>query len=623
MSEQNQKEVLKFQAEVNQLLHLVINSLYSNKEIFLRELISNSSDAIDKLRFKSLSDSELLKGNPELKIIIRIDKAKKTISIEDTGIGMTYQEVMDHIGTIAKSGTKEFIASLSGDAAKDNQLIGQFGVGFYSAFIVAKRVSLTTRHAQAPADQAVFWESQGEADYSIQTVTKETRGTVIVLKIKDDAEEFLDPQRLKGIITKYSDHITVPIFMEQEAEPHELQQVNNATALWTLPKNQITDAEYSALYKHIAHDFEDPLVWTHNRVEGKLEYTSLFFIPKRAPFDLYQPDRHAGIKLYVRRIYVMDDADHLVPAYLRFVKGIVDCSDLPLNVSREILQNNKLIATIRAATVKKILSILEEMAENDSEKYAIFWSQFGKVLKEGPAEDFLNRDRIAKLLRFATTHRDTQSVSLTDYVARMKENQQAIYYLTADSHVAAKNSPYLEIFNKKDIEVLLLSDQVDEWLMTHLPEFEGKKFQSITRGDLNLGDLEDAQTTEQRQQEKQEFSDVTQRIAGVLGVKIKEARVTHRLTDTPSCIVADDTDADLQMQRILQSMGQGYAARPPILEINPQHPIIKHLHSLQDEERFNEWSHVLLDQAILNEGGQLKDPVTFVKRVNTLLRDTL
>jgi molecular chaperone HtpG len=629
MTVDTHKETLGFQTEVKQLLHLMIHSLYSNKEIFLRELISNASDAADKLRFEALSDDALFEGDSDFKIRVDVDKDARTITIIDNGIGMTRQEVIEHIGTIAKSGTAQFFQSLTGDQAKDAHLIGQFGVGFYSAFIVADKVTLSTRRAGLGAEHGVCWESSGEGEYSLETIEKPERGTQIVLHLREGEDEFLDGYRLRNIIGKYSDHITLPILMEkqaadeegeQAAEP-ELETVNRASALWTRGKKDISAEEYKEFYKHVAHDFEDPLAHTHNRVEGKYEYTSLLYIPARAPFDLWDRERRHGIKLYVRRVFIMDDAEQLMPNYLRFVRGIIDSNDLPLNVSREILQHNKVIDNIRAGSVSKVLGLLENMAKNDAEKYAEFWAQFGKVMKEGPGEDFGNRERLAKLLRFASTHSDSeiQDVSLEDYVSRMQEGQDSVFYVTADSFAAAKNSPHLEIFRKKGIEVLLLSERVDEWLVSSLTEFEGKALKSVTQGELDLGELEDEEEKAAQEKTGKDFETVISKIKTTLGDTVSDVRLTHRLTNSPACLVTGEHDMSANLERILKSAGQAVPGSKPTLELNPEHPLVLKLKGETDAEQFNDLTQVLFDQALLAEGGQLDDPATFVRRLNELL----
>jgi molecular chaperone HtpG len=623
------KETLGFQAEVKQLLHLMIHSLYSNKEIVLRELISNASDAADKLRFEALADGALYENDSELRVRLAFDKAARTLTISDNGIGMSRQEAIDNIGTIAKSGTREFFAALSGDQAKDANLIGQFGVGFYSAFILADKVTLTTRRAGLTAEHGVRWESAGSGDYTLEVVEKPTRGTEIVLHLREGEDEFLNDWKIKSIIRKYSDHITLPIVMKksewkdgEQVPTDEDETVNQASALWSRTKNDITEEQYEEFYKHVAHDFDKPLAWSHNRVEGKQEYISLLYIPGRAPFDLYDRERRHGIKLYVKRVFIMDDAEQLMPQYLRFVRGVIDSADLPLNVSREILQHSKEIDGIKAGSVKKVLGLLEDMAENDKEKYATFWKEFGRVLKEGPGEDFGNKEKIAGLLRFASTHvdADEEAVSLTDYIARMKDGQEHIYYVTADSFAAAKHSPHLEIFRKKGIEVLLLSDRVDEWLVSGLTEFEGKKLQSVAKGDLDLGSLEDEAEKEAQKQAEDEFKELVEKIKSTLGDdKVKEVRVTHRLTDSPACIVTGENDMSANLERLLKAAGQSAPSTKPILEINPQHSLVTRLKGESDDARFADWAHLLFEQALLAEGGQLEDPASFVKRLNSLL----
>ncbi len=628
MTESVQKETLGFQAEVKQLLQLMIHSLYSNKEIFLRELISNASDAADKLRFEALSDAALYENDSELKIRVAYDKAARTLTITDNGIGMNRQEVIDNIGTIAKSGTREFFSQLSGDQKKDAALIGQFGVGFYSAFIVADKVTLTTRRAGLTAEHGVRWESAGEGDFTLETVEKPTRGTEIVLHLREGDDEFLSDWKIKSTIRKYSDHITLPIVMKksewkdgQEVPTDEDETVNRASALWARSKSDITEEEYNEFYKHVAHDFEPPLAWSHNRMEGKQEYISLLYVPAKAPFDLYDRERRHGIKLYVKRVFIMDDAEKLMPQYLRFVRGVIDSADLPLNVSREILQHSKDIDAIKAGSVKKVLGLLEDMAENEPEKYAGFWKEFGRVLKEGPGEDFANREKIAGLIRFASTHTDTeeQIVSLKDYIGRMKEGQEAIYYITADSFAAAKHSPHLEIFRKKGIEVLLLSDRVDEWLVGSLPEFEGKKLQSVAKGDLDLGKLEDEAEKEEQKKAEDALKPLVDRIKNTLGDKVKEVRVTHRLTDSPACLVTGEGDMSANLERLLKAAGQDAPNTRPTFEINPQHGLVNRLQNETDDARFADLAALLFDQALLAEGGQLEDPASFVRRLNGLL----
>jgi len=612
------KETLGFQAEVRQLLDLMIHSLYSNKEIFLRELISNASDALDKLRFEAIANDALYAGDSELKITLRIDKAARTLTVADNGIGMNRDEVIANIGTIARSGTREFLQKLSGDAAKDARLIGQFGVGFYSAFIVADKITLTTR--RAGEETAVRWESDGRGQYTLENADKPTRGTEVVLHLREGEDEFLDPWRLKAIVHKYSDHITFPIVMPVEGKD-ETEQVNRASALWARPKGEIKPEEYAEFYKHIAHDFEEPLAYTHNRVEGKLEYTSLLFIPKRAPFDLWDRDKRHGIKLYVRRVFIMDDAEQLMPPYLRFVRGVIDSNDLPLNVSREILQASREIDGMRAGSVKKVLDLLEDLAEKQPDKYAGFWSEFGRALKEGIVDDFSNRERLAKLMRFASTHtgEENQSVSLKDYVARMKTGQPAIYYLTAETFAAAKNSPHLEVFRKKGIEVLLLSDRIDEWLTTHLTEFEGKPLRSVAKGELDLGELADKDEKLSQERAAKEFEPLLERMKGVLGERVAGVRVTHRLTESPACVVTGEHDISAHFERLLKAAGQKGPNVKPTLEINPSHPLVARLNSEQNDKRFGDLTQILFEQALLSEGAQLEDPGAFVRRLNNLL----
>lgn len=623
----HEKQTLGFETEVKQILHLMVHSLYSNKEIFLRELISNASDACDKLRFAAVEQAEWYEGDSNLQIKITVNKEANTLTIQDNGIGMSRDEVIQNLGTIAKSGTKEFLASLSKEQLKDNHLIGQFGVGFYSAFMVADKVSVLTRKAGASPETGVCWESGGEGHYTLENTTLAKRGTEITLHLKKDEQEFLDDWRLRSIIHKYSDHIAWPIVMQKPAtddnksDEAEFETINRAKALWTLSKSEIKDEDYQEFYKHISHDFEAPLAWSHNRVEGKHEYTTLLYIPARAPFDLWQRDQAYGLKLYVNRVFILDKAEQFLPLYLRFVKGIVDSKDLPLNVSREILQNHKLIDTIRGACTKKVLSLLEKMAKDEAEKYAKFWAEFGKVLKEGPAEDYANKEQIAKLLRFASTQNDTeaQTVALDDYLARMKEGQEAIYYITADSFAAAKNSPHLEIFRKKGIEVLLLSDRIDEWLVSHLNEYQGKPLRSIARGDLDLGKLEQSEEKEEQKKVEDQYASLVKQVKEALTEKVKEVRITHRLTTSPACVVADANDMSIQMQRMLKAAGQDVPTSKPILELNPEHPFISKLRDEQDDEKFKEWSHILLDQALLAEGSQLDNPADFVQRLNKML----
>ncbi|MEG3759342.1 molecular chaperone HtpG [Pseudoalteromonas carrageenovora] len=628
-----QKETLGFQTEVKQLLNLMIHSLYSNKEIFLRELVSNASDAADKLRFLALSNGDLYQGDADLRVRISADKEANTVTISDNGIGMTRDEVISSLGTIAKSGTAEFFKNLTGDQSKDSQLIGQFGVGFYSAFIVADLVTVRTR--KAGETTAYEWESKGEGEYTLQEIEKEGRGTEIILHLRDEEKEFADDYRLRSIVTKYSDHISTPVQMykpevpESEGEdgekipavPDEWESINRATALWTRDKSELSDEEYKEFYKHVSHDWEDPLSWAHNKVEGKTEYTSLLYIPKKAPFDLWNRDRQSGLKLYVQRVFVMDDAEQFMPSYLRFVKGLLDSNDLPLNVSREILQDNKVTQAIRKGCTSRIIKMLERMAKNKADDYQVFWNEFGQVMKEGPAEDAANKEAICKLLRFSSTHTDseTQDVSLEQYVERMNEGQDKIYYVVADTFTSAKNSPHLEIFRKKGIEVLLLSDRVDEWMMSHLTEFADKQLQSITRGDLDLGKLDDEETKKAQEESEKEMAGLVERIKTSLGDDVKDVRFTHRLTDSPACVVSDDNDMSSQMQKLMESVGQAAPEAKPVFELNPEHQLVKHLNDEQDEDKFAQWSHVLLDQALLAERGTLKDPTGFVTRLNKLM----
>jgi molecular chaperone HtpG len=624
------RETLGFQAEVKQLLKLMIHSLYSNKEIFLRELISNASDASDKLRFEALTDKALYENDADLKIRVAFDSKERTITVIDNGIGMSRQEVIENIGTIAKSGTREFFDKLTGDEAKDAHLIGQFGVGFYSTFIVADKVTVRTRRAGLTSEHGVQWESDGSGEYTIETIERSERGTEVTLHLRAGEDELLNGFRLRSIIRKYSDHITLPILMKKEEWDKdkgenkltdEDETVNQGGALWARPKNEITEEQYHEFYKHVAHDFEPPLAYTHNKVEGTKEYTQLLFIPARAPFDLWDREHRRGIKLYVRRVFIMDDAEHLMPAYLRFVKGVIDSNDLPLNVSREILQESRDVEMIRAGSVKRVLSMLDDLAENNKEKYATFWKEFGRALKEGLGEDHANRERVAKLSRFASTHKDTdeQDVSLADYVARMKEGQDKIYYVTAETFAAAKNSPHLEIFRKKGIEVLLLSDRVDEWALSFLHEFEGKPLQSVAKGGLDLGKLEDEAEKKEQEKEAGEYKDLIERIKKALGDKVKDVRVTHRLTESPVCLVADEHDMGMHLERLLKASGQNVPGSKPILEVNPHHALVARLKNESDESRFSDWSQVLFDQALLAEGGQLEDPAGFVKRLNQLV----
>ncbi|GMG90798.1 molecular chaperone HtpG [Cupriavidus metallidurans] len=627
-------ETMSFQAEVKQLLHLMIHSLYSNKEIFLRELVSNASDATDKLRFEAIANPALLENDADLAIRIEADPAARTLKITDNGIGMSRDEAIRNLGTIARSGTKEFFQQLSGDQQKDAALIGQFGVGFYSAFIVADKVTVETRRAGVAADEAVRWESAGDGEFSIDAINRAERGSTITLHLREGEDDFLSSYRLQNIIRKYSDHISLPIRMPKEEWDAEAQQqkvtgewesVNQASALWTRSKSDITDEQYQAFYQHIAHDHEAPLAWTHNRVEGRSEYTQLLYIPARAPFDLWDRNHKAGLKLYVKRVFIMDDADQLLPAYLRWVKGVVDSADLPLNVSRELLQESRDVKAIREGCAKRVLSMLEAMADSEDEaeraKYKTFWEQFGQVLKEGVGEDHGNGERIAKLLRFATTHGDTaeQSVSLVDYVGRMKEGQDKIYYVTADTWVAAKSSPHLEVFRKKGIEVVLLTDRVDEWLLSYLHEFDGKQLVSVARGDLDLGALADEAEKAEQEKASADWKEVVDRAKSVLEGKAKDVRVTLRLTDSASCLVSDDGDMSGYLQRLLKQAGQKSPDAQPILELNPEHALVKKLRDLPDGEAFGDRVRVLFDQALLAEGGMLDDPAAYVQRVNRLL----
>lgn len=635
MTDATHQETFGFQTEVKQLLQLMIHSLYSNKEIFLRELVSNAADAADKLRFKALSNDGLYEGDASLRVRLSADKDAGTVTISDNGIGMNREDVIANLGTIAKSGTADFFSKLSGDQAKDSQLIGQFGVGFYSAFIVADKVTVRTRAAGDDASQGVEWVSAGEGEFSVSDIEKADRGTEITLHLRDDEKEFADDWRLRSIVSKYSDHISIPVEMFKEEEPERdgpdgekiaavpatWESVNKATALWTRDKSDISEEEYQEFYKHVSHDFQDPLTWAHNRVEGKTEYTSLLYIPSKAPFDLWNRDQKNGLKLYVQRVFIMDDAEQFMPTYLRFVKGLLDSNDLPLNVSREILQDNKVTQAIRQGCTKRVLSMLERMAKNDSDKYQSFWTEFGNVIKEGPAEDFSNKEKIAGLLRFASTHEDSaaQTVSLADYIGRMKEGQDKIYFITADSHQAAKTSPHLEIFKKKGIEVLLMSDRVDEWLMSHLTEFDEKQFQSITKGNLDLGDLDDEESKKAQEEAEKQVEGVVERVKSVLGDKVEEVKFTHRLTDSPACIVADEHGMSTQMLKLMEAAGQPVPEIKYHFELNPEHALVTLLADEQDEERFAQWTEVLFDQARLSEQGSLEDPATFVNKLNQLL----
>ena len=623
---QNQ-ETRGFQSEVKQLLQLMIHSLYSNKEIFLRELISNASDAADKLRFKALSNPALYEGDGDLRVRVSFDADKGTITISDNGIGMTREQVIDHLGTIAKSGTKEFLTALGQDQAKNSQLIGQFGVGFYSAFIVADKVTVKTRAAGEDADKAVLWESAGEGEYSVADIEKKSRGTDVILHLREDEKEFLNEWRLREIIGKYSDHIGLPVEMltkEYDDEGKECgekwEKINKSDALWTRSKNDVSDEEYKEFYKHLSHDFADPVTWAHNKVEGNQAYTSLLYVPAKAPWDLFNREHKHGLKLYVQRVFIMDDAEQFMPNYLRFMRGLIDSNDLPLNVSREILQDNKITAALRKALTKRSLQMLEKLAKDDAEKYLQFWKEFGLVLKEGPAEDFANKETVAKLLRFASTHNDSseQTVSLEDYISRMKEGQKAIYYITADSYVAAKNSPHLELFNKKGIEVLLLSDRIDEWMLSYLTEFDGKQLQSITKADLDLGDLADKESETQKQQDEA-FGSFIERVKNLLGERVKTVRLTHNLTDTPAVVSTDNDQMTTQMAKLFAAAGQPVPEVKYTFELNPEHHLVKKVADIADETEFADWVELLLEQAMLAERGSLENPAVFIKRINKLL----
>lgn len=628
MSVETRKETLGFQTEVKQLLHLMIHSLYSNKEIFLRELISNASDAADKLRFEALANPALLEGGDPLKIRVSFDKDARTVILEDNGIGMSRDEVITHLGTIAKSGTADFLQNLSGDQKKDSQLIGQFGVGFYSAFIVADQVDVYTRRAGLAASEGVHWSSKGEGEFDIASIDKAERGTRIVLHLKAEEAEFADGWRLRNIVKKYSDHIGLPIELpkqqfseEDQAAEVEWETVNRASALWTRPRGEVTDEEYQEFYKHVAHDFENPLAWSHNKVEGKLEYTSLLYVPGRAPFDLYHREAPKGLKLYVQRVFIMDQADQFLPLYLRFIKGVVDSSDLSLNVSREILQAGPVIDSMKSALTKRVLDMLEKLAKSEPEQYKAFWKAFGQVLKEGPAEDFANKEKIAGLLRFASTSdvSGEQSVALADYIGRMQEGQDKIYFLTGESHAQVKNSPHLEVFRKKGIEVLLLTDRIDEWLMSHLTEFDGKQLVDVARGDLDLGKLDSEEDRKVQEEVAKTKQGLLERLKGALGEQVAEVRVSHRLTESPAILAIGEQDLGLQMRQILEASGQKVPESKPIFEINPQHPLIEKLDAEVDEDRFADLSHILFDQAALAAGDSLKDPAAYVQRLNKLL----
>lgn len=631
-----QKETMGFQAEAKQLLHLMIHSLYSNREIFLRELISNASDAADKLRFEALADSSLYEDDPELAIRVGFDKDAKTITISDNGIGMSREEAVNNLGTIAKSGTAQFMSQLSGDQQKDSQLIGQFGVGFYSGFIVADRIEVLTRRAGADKSEGVHWECEGDAEFTVETLEKADRGTTIILHLKEDALEFADGWRLRSIIKKYSDHISLPVIMQKEATPEfdeegnpkesenkapEDETINTATALWTRSRSEVKDEEYQEFYKHVSHDFNEALTWSHNRVEGKLDYTSLLFVPKQAPYDLYNRDTARGLKLYVQRTFIMDEAEQFLPLYLRFVKGIVDSNDISLNVSREILQKDPSVDAMRSALTKRVLDMLEKMAKKQPEDYAAFWKEFGEVIKEGPGEDFANKEKIAKLMRFATTHTDKpeQDQSLDDYIGRMQEGQDKIYYVAAENFNTAKSSPHLEVFRKKGIEVLLLSDRVDDWCMSHLREYDGKSFQDVGRGALDLGDLDTEEEKQEQEKINEELKGLIERSKAALGDQVEEVRLTHRLTDSPACVVVGEADMGAQMRRLLEQAGQAVPESKPIFELNPEHPLVKKLDQEPDEDRFADLVSILFDQASLAEGGQLNDPAAYVTRLNKLL----
>lgn len=620
MTVEAHKETLGFQTEVRQLLDLVIHSLYSNKEVFLRELVSNASDAADKLRFEALTDDALYEGEGELQIWVSYDKEARTVTVRDNGIGMSRQEVMDHIGTIARSGTRAFFQSLTGDQAKDSQLIGQFGVGFYSAFIVADRVTLTTRRAGLGAEHGVRWESTGGGEYTLETLERAERGTEVVLHLRSDEDEFLDGWRLRAILRKFSDHIAFPIRMPKEGDPQEWEVVNQGTALWARPKAEVTEEQYREFYPHVSHDFGEPLAWTHNRVEGALEYTSLLYLPERAPFGIWDRRERHGVKLYVRRVFIMDDAEQLMPPYLRFVRGVIDAQDLPLNISREILQQNRQIESIRSGSVKKLLGLLEHLAKEEPEKYATFWKEFGRVFKEGVVEDPVNRERIAGLLRFASTRGEgeTPSVSLGDYVTRMKEGQDAIYYITADSYSAARYSPHLEIFEQEGIEVLLLTDGIDEWVVSNLTEFEGKPLRSVAKGQLDLGKLRDETARQAAEAAADALKPLAERVKALLGDRVQEVRVSQRLLTSPACLVAGEHDFGRHLERLLRASGQDLPASRPVLELNPTHPLVKRLEQ-ETGDRFGEWVEILFDQALLAEGSQLENPSAFVGRLNRML----
>ena len=619
------KENMEFQTEVDQLLQLMIHSLYSNKEIFVRELVSNASDACDKLRFEAISNDALYEGDSDLRIEVEFDEEANTVTLRDNGIGMNRAEVVENIGTIAKSGTKEFLSKMTGDAAKDSNLIGQFGVGFYSSFIVADKVTLTTRRAGDKPNKAVTWESDGQSGFTLENTKKETHGTEIVLHLKEEEKEFANGYRLRSVISTYSDHIPLPVKMLKADEEGKLTEewevVNKANALWTEPKSSLKDEDYQEFYKHISHDWENPLAWSHNHVEGNLEYKSLLYIPSKAPFDLWEPEQKNGIKLYVQRVFIMDDTKNLMPNYMRFVRGVIDSNDLPLNVSREILQSNKTVDSMRKASVKKVLGLLDKMSKNEKEEYQKFWNEFGKVMKEGPSEDFANKEQIAKLLRFSSTESDTeeQTVTLEDYVSRMKDKQEEIYFITADSFTSAKNSPHLEVFRKKGIEVLLLSDRVDEWLTQGLQEFDGKKLQSVAKGELDLGKFDSEKDKKAQEKAEKKAGGVIKHLKEVLGDKVEEVRVSHRLTDSPSCIVLNEQDMALYMQNLMKQAGHAMPESKPVLEINPTHPLIERMEAETDDEQFADWADILFDQALLAEGAQLEDPAGFVNKLNKLM----
>ncbi|MDA8962684.1 molecular chaperone HtpG [Pseudomonadales bacterium] len=630
------KETMGFQAEAKQLLQLMIHSLYSNKEIFLRELISNASDAADKLRFEALKDDSLFEGDSDLAIKIEFDKEANSVTISDNGIGMSRDEVINNLGTIAKSGTADFLKNMTGDEKQDSQLIGQFGVGFYSAFIVADRVEVLTRRAGTDKSEGIYWESTGDADFQIAAVEKEGRGTTVILHLRDDENDFADNWRLRSIVKKYSDHIAIPVMMEKQAMPPmgddaeaeapsdaapEFEAINDATALWTRPRSEVSEDEYKEFYKALSHDYEDPIKWSHNRVEGKLEYTSLLYIPSKPPMDLWNREGARGLKLYVQRTFIMDDAEQFLPVYLRFIKGVVDSNDLPLNVSREILQQDATTDSMRSALTKRALDMLEKMAKNAPEEYATFWKSFGSVLKEGPAEDIANKEKISKLLRFSTTHNETdeQNQSLEDYIARMKDGQEKIYYVAAENFVTAKNSPYLEVFKKKGIEVLLLHDRIDDWLMSHMMDFDGKHLQDVAKGELDLGSLDAEEDKKEQEQMSEDNKDMVERVQTVLSDKVETVRVTNRLTDSPACLVVGDHDMGAQMRRIMEAAGQELPASKPILELNPGHPLVARLDQEADEARFGDLSRLLFDQALLAAGDSLEDPASFVARLNKLL----